>query len=453
MTENFDRKLILVELNEINFDLVGDYIQAQPARFPAFRRLLASARIRSTAEHDYDKLEPWIQWPSVHSGMSYEEHRIFRLGDVVGSGVPQVFERLERAGYSVGILLAMNAENRLAKPAYFLPDPWTKTQPDNSWWSKVLSHAVAQGVNDNAQGRITLQSAFYLALGLLRFGNPRHLGLYARLAARSAASPWCKALLLDLFVHDLHFALFGCHRPNFSTVFLNAGAHIQHHYFFNAAPVKATSPHRNPGWYANPEADPVADMLDVYDRIVADYLDLREVEVIVATGLSQRPYDRVKYYYRLRDHGAFLRKLGLDFSAVHPRMTRDFLVEFDSAEAALRAQQLLASIKAGEQGEPLFEEIDNRGTSIFVTLTYPHEIHPDLKYEVAGESRSLHPHVAFVAIKNGMHQKDGFAFFTPGVASCAPAEGSHVKELYASILSYFGLPARPTESLQVGSTT
>lgn len=449
MTENLDRKLILVELNEINFDLVGEYIQARPARFPALRRLLTNARIRSTAEHEYDKLEPWIQWPSVHSGMSYEEHRIFRLGDVVGSGVPQVFERLEGAGYSVGSLLAMNAENRLVKPAYFLPDPWTQTKPDESWWSKVLSRAVAQGVNDNALGRITLESACYLALGLLRFANPRHFGLYARLAARSATSPWCKALLLDLFLHDLHFALFARHRPNFSTVFLNAGAHIQHHYFFNAAPVKAATPHRNPGWYAKPDADPVADMLGVYDTIVADYLDLHGVEVIVATGLSQRPYDKVKYYYRLRDHAAFLRELGLDFVAVRPRMTRDFLVEFSSKESALLGQQILSNATAGAQREPLFGDIDNRGTSLFVTLTYPDEIDAGLTYEAAGVSRPLHPHVAFVAIKNGMHQKDGFAFFTQGVAECAPAEGSHVKELHASILSYFGLPARPP----AGSTT
>ena len=199
---------------------------------------------------------------------------------------------------------------------------------------------------------------------------------------------------------------------------------------------------RNPAWYVSPLADPVAEMLTVYDRVVADYLDKPGVEVIFATGLSQRPFDRVKFYYRLKNHEAFLRLLGIRFKDVQPRMTRDFLIEFDSPQQATTAQQQLAGIKIAGGNNPLFGDIDNRGNSLFVTLTYPHEIDQSVAIEHAGKTIHLSSHVAFVAVKNGMHQEGGFAFFTPGVAPFAPKEGAHVKGLYSTVMQFFRIADR-----------
>ena len=45
--------------------------------------------------------------------------------------------------------------------------------------------------------------------------------------------------------------------------------------------------------------------------------------------------------------------------------------------------------------------------------------------------------VSFVAIKNGMHQEEGFAFFTPNIANYAPPDKAHVAELGNAIKNYF----------------
>ncbi|WP_087721961.1 hypothetical protein [Pandoraea sp. PE-S2T-3] len=431
------KKLILVELNEINFDIASDYVREYPGRFPALAKLIAGAGVRSTCEQKYEEIEPWIQWASVHSGKTYAEHGIFRLGDIVGSDVPQLFEQLERNGLRVGCVSAMNAENRLSAPAYFIPDPWTATPSDGSWWSRVLTQAVSQTVNDNSQARITPKSAMHLALGLLRFAQPKHYGLYAKLVAKSRGASWRKALVLDLLLHDIHAKLFRARLPDFSTVFLNAGAHIQHHYFFNSSIVKGKTKIANPAWYVAGDLDPIAEMLEVYDRLVADYMSLENTEVIIATGLSQKPYDRVKYYYRLKDHASFLDKLGVRVKAIQPRMTRDFLLTFDSAQEASVAQARLSSLKTVKDGVPIFGEIDNRGDSLFVTLTYPQEIGADLLVTIDGKSWPLAPDVTFVAIKNGMHQETGFSYFSAGVAKYAPDDQSHVKELYSTVLRFF----------------
>jgi hypothetical protein len=210
MSDNNAKRLILLELNEINFDIVDKYLAKDPVRFPSLKKLLGGSRIRTSSEMRYEELEPWIQWASVHTAKTYAEHGVFRLGDMVGSGVPQIFEQLEQAGYKVGAISAMNAENRLKKPAYFIPDPWTHTPADASWWSRSLGQAVSQAVNDNAKARITLKSIFQVFLGLLRFARVGHYQKYLSLAFASRRKPWLKALVLDLLLHDTASLLFQC---------------------------------------------------------------------------------------------------------------------------------------------------------------------------------------------------------------------------------------------------
>jgi hypothetical protein len=435
----FKNRLILLELNEVNFDVVEKYLQENAARFPALRALFFYKRIRTTAEQKYEELEPWIQWPSVHTTRTYSEHGIFRLGDIVKSDVPQIFEKLEEAGYKVGAISPMNAANRLKKPAYFIPDPWTQTPSDSSWWSKSLAEAVSQVVNDNARAKVALKSAFQIVAALLRFGRIAHYPKYIALILGSRRRPWLKTLVLDLLLHDIHWSMFSSKKPDFSVLFLNAGAHIQHHYFFNSAPLKKELSIRNPNWYVSEQEDPLADVLDLYDFIVGEYFSRSDTEIILATGLAQKPYDRVKFYYRLNSHAEFLKGLGLNFLGVNPRMTRDFLIEFSDEREALAAEKVLASIRVQADGLPLFGEIDNRGKSLFVTLTYPHEINDLTMYIVEGRAEKLMPEVSFVAIKNGMHQGEGFAFFTPGVESYLPGNMQHVGNIGKSILSYFGV--------------
>jgi hypothetical protein len=434
------KRLILIELNEINFDVVSKYCALDEKIYPNLRALLWKKGIRTKSEKQYHELEPWIQWASVHTSKSYPEHGIFRLGDIVGSGVPQIFEQLEQAGFRVGAISPMNAENRLKDPAYFIPDPWTQTPADSSRWSQMLSEAISQAVNDNSHARITAKSALQVLLGLLRFARVRHYREYFSLVTASRNKPWLKALVLDLLLHDVHWSMFNKKAPNFSTLFLNAGAHIQHHYFFNAKPLRHDSGNRNPAWYVKENEDPLADALNLYDMIVGEYFARTDTEVMLATGLTQKPYDRVKFDYRLKAHGDFLRGLGIVFADVFPRMTRDFLVEFASEQQALEAQNLLASIRVeGDDIAPLFGEIDNRGSSLFVTLTYPQEVTAKTKYCVGDRKLPLLPIVSFVALKNGMHQEDGFAYFTSGLIPFAPLDSEHCSQIGLTIKKYFNI--------------
>lgn len=398
--------VILLELNEVNFDFVREYVAR--GRLPALGRLIAKHGVsETTSESKYEELEPWIQWVTAHSGKSLAQHGVFRLGDIVNHDFPQIWEMLEERGLRVGAISPMNARLRARSPAFFVPDPWTDTGVVAPWALQRLYAAVRQAVNDNAQSRITAASLFGLVLGALRYCRPRHYGAYLQLSLGSRGHTWRRAMFLDLLLADVFTAEVARTRPDFASLFLNAAAHIQHHYMFCSAAYRGTQ--RNPPGYAPPGADPVLEVYELYDRVVADIQrSFPSSRIMIATGLHQVPHERVTYYWRIREHAPFLRRIGVDFVRVEPRMSRDFLITFaDTASADAGCRRLAAA--CAEDGVPLFE-VDNRGTDAFVMLTYPRDIGPAMTFAIDDAVyRGLHEDVAFVAVKNGEH--DGVGYF------------------------------------------
>jgi hypothetical protein len=118
-------------------------------------------------------------------------------------------------------------------------------------------------------------------------------------------------------------------------------------------------------------------------------------------------------------------------------MTRDFLIEFKNDQQAQEAHNVLASVTVDGTDTQLFGEIDNRGKSLFVTLSYSNEITSETTYCIGDRKLPLFPEVSFVAIKNGMHQDEGFAFFTPGFSPYAPSNLEHCSQIGSAIKKYF----------------
>ena len=89
--------LILLELNEVNFDFVRRYVAR--GQLPALAQMIARHGLAETVSEDkYEELEPWIQWVSAHTGLTFAEHKVFRLGDIVQHEHEQIWEKLEAGG-------------------------------------------------------------------------------------------------------------------------------------------------------------------------------------------------------------------------------------------------------------------------------------------------------------------------------------------------------------------
>jgi len=434
-------KFLFVQLNEINFDLVNSYLSfSKENKFKYLKEIKNSfASFETYSEDKYENLEPWIQWTSVSLGKTFSEHRIFRLGDIVNfSKEKQLFEKIEEKGFKVGAISSMNAANRLKKPSYFISDPWTDTYSDNSNFSKRISLMLRQTVNENASSRLSLNSILTIVEIILRTLHYKKTFFLIKLIFSSLIKPWKKSLVLDYLLHLLHIYLYKKKSPNFSSIFFNAGAHIQHHYFFNAKYLDKLQ--QNPSWYIHPNADPFEDMLEVYDKIISDYLDLSKKNKIlcVATGLRQIPYNTKKFYYRLKNHSLFLKNIGVKFIKVLPRMTRDFEIVFSSNKDRDTAKAILENLKSKRDDINIFDEIELRENSLFVTLTYPNEIKKNDFIIIDNKEKiNFFDQVVFVAIKNGMHDSTGYVFFSPNTNLDLPKYKFHVSKLHNLILSIF----------------
>jgi hypothetical protein len=427
------KPLLVLELNEVNFEFVEHY--ARRGELPAFARLVeAHGYARTSSETVYEHIEPWIQWFTVHTGMPYAKHQVFRLGDGPQAGARQIWEELSQRGLKVGAFSPMNAGNALSDAAFFVPDPWTKTSVDAPAPMRKAYDAICQAVGDNAEGRITPASASQLLLGLAAYSRARNWASYLNDAVLGIRNHWSRAIFLDRFLADCFVHLWRRTRPDFATLFLNGAAHVQHHYLFNSAAYRG--PHRNPQWYLPAGTDPVLEIYKLYDRIVADSLALDpDLRIMLATGLHQDPVDEPVFYWRLRDHAAFLRALGCEFESVEPRMSRDFLVSCRDPASALRLESILKSGRAADGG--MLFEIDNRGATLFVTLAYPHEFKPGSQVSFGEKSISeFEKQVVFVAIKNGRHSGIGY-FLDTGARAAPGAEPIPLTELWQRMVSAF----------------
>lgn len=401
-------KTILLGLNELNFDYIKFYINL--GLLPNFKKIFEiQPPIETVSENEYKLLEPWVQWVTIHTGKSYDEHKVFRLGDIINNPeLSQIFEELENEGLLVAAVSPFNAENRLKNPAFFVPDPWTKTEASGNWVVKALYQAVHQSVNDNAKDKLNLKSMISLGLGLLLYVPIYRWSHYLK-TVFNAKKPGAKAVILDSLLADVHLTLWKKHKPDFSNLFLNSGAHIQHHYLFNSEAYKGNI--KNPEWYCPANYDPLINILSEYDKQIGKLLSLRNVKILVATGLHQQPHEHLTFYWRLKEHMKFADMIGLkNFTEILPRMSRDFLVKFNNEKDAVNAEKLLNSFYASRDDIKIFE-VDNRGISLFVEMVYPNDIsESDSIYSKESKFKldSFKSYLAFVAIKNGEHNGIGY---------------------------------------------
>ena len=157
------------------------------------------------------------------------------------------------------------------------------------------------------------------------------------------------------------------------------------------------------------EIDPVYESYLLYENILEDYLKLN-CDIIISTGLSQIPATETKFYYRLKKHKFFFNMFDIKYKDIYPRMTRDFLIEFENKKDLKNCINFFEKINSSNETEKIFN-YDIRELSLFVTLSYSKELKKNYFLEYNKKRVDLFSQVVFVALKNGIHHHEGFNFF------------------------------------------
>jgi hypothetical protein len=411
------KRVILLEFNELSPSLMEHFLSK--GLLPNFQRLRDESHCYLTdADARPPYLEPWIQWTTVHSGITHWEHGVTRLDAGHKLKHKCIWDLLSDAGRRVWVCGAMNARYDAALTGAFLPDPWaSQIEPR----PKALT-PFYEFIKKNVQGHTSEEERFsardYMKFLAFMLGHGLSVSTVTRivrqlLAERRGMGRWRRAILLDLLQFDIFRSYFHKLRPDFSLFFSNSTAHFQHTYWRNMDPgpfrVKPTLEEQTKF------GDAVMFGYQQMDCLIGEFLRLGgdSAALIFTTALGQQPCliyeeDGGKFLHRPRNFAALLAFVGVtNYTEVAPVMAEEFYVRFEDEREASKAEESLRTLNVC--GSPVMR-VDRRGNEVFCGCQIYKPLPQDAIMMVRDSSRSTSFHELFYQIeglKSGMHHPDG----------------------------------------------
>jgi hypothetical protein len=360
-------EIILIELNELCPAFMQDFMDR--GLIPNFARFYESSHVFTTdAAEEPPHLEPWIQWLSVHSGMTYTEHGAFHLGEGRNLKDKCVAQLLSDAGVPVGVFSSMNTNYRQLN-GYFIPDPWDIEGATSPAWLEPFYRTVANQIQESSK------EDGFTKLDMARFGffMMRHGLTYSSVKAiarqlldekRDPGVQWRRASLLEHVQYDLFRRLNRRFGVRFATVFCNSTAHYQHYYWRNMQPEEFQTPLSETD---HPSLrDAIRFGYESMDQMVGRLMDDNPgATLMLCTALSQQPWDTTKCTFRPRDFMALIEFAGIPQKSVEvkPVMAEQFHLIFAADTDAQQAEQRLQELSV--DGEPLML-VERKDNGVFI---------------------------------------------------------------------------------------
>lgn len=448
------RPVIVLELNELAPPLIERFIA--DGSLPQFARLRAeSATFVTDAEETQGHLNPWIQWVTAHTGLSYAEHGVFKLGEGAQLDAPTVADEVGRAGGEVWLCGPMNVVPNEPVVGMYLPDPWSPDPVPQPAELAPFASFVRANVQEHTNARHRLGPR-----DIARFGAfmVRH-GLSPRTAWRTARQlggervnkvpRWQRAALLDQFQWDVFEHYYRRRRPTFATLFSNTTAHFQHLYWRHMDPdpftLKPSDEER--ATYGDAVRFGYTEMDELVGRAI-DLADEFGAILVFATAISQQPYVLAEEgdgsrFHRPHDLDDFVERVGLrGVVKATPVMAGQFHLFFESEAAATAGLELLDGARVA--GRPLMTSRRN-GTDVLTGCAILDAVADDAVAEFPASARREPFGALFYradVAKSGWHHPHGLFWVRgQGVPTGARAGTVPLRSVAPTLLDLVGVAA------------
>jgi len=450
------KKLLFLEFNELCPPLLEKWMGE--GKLPNFQRFRSDSQAFITeADAEPPALEPWIQWYSVHTGLSYDQHRVFHLTDGPTAGHPDVWQIMREAGLQTGNFSSMNARGYAAEGSFYLPDPWCTTEHayphELETFHKFISSKVQEYTNPSNKSRVASTISFVNFLAKNGIKGQTISSITKQIFKDTfvdKTSSWRRAVVLDWMQRDVFFHYYRKYKPAFSTFFLNSTAHYQHAYWRFMEPEKF-------------KTKPDKEELDIYgdaiffgyqnmDRLLGEFFELEKdgVTLVLLTALSQRPFTRYEsrggqHFYRPRDIDDLLTRIGVSYSSVKPVMAHQYVIRFGTEEEKQIGYNLLKDVFS--EGEQVFDFNNHDETSIFMGCQIRSLVPSDRRIHLSRDTNSSISFFDFFymieALKSGCHDSDGVLWIKTGKGNIHPGKVS-VLDVFPTILDLMNIDYSPS---------
>ncbi|MEW9625031.1 hypothetical protein [Rhodanobacter geophilus] len=427
------KRLTLIELNEFSVDLLSR--GARELDLIHISRLLSMSSAVTTTDDmvEHRGLDPWVQWVSIHTGVPSSVHGIIHLGDTPSAlSARQLWEKLSDVGISSGVWGAMNATREGAEYCqFFLPDPWTFSEsayPSELNNLLALPRYYSKNYLDVSK-RAFLKRTLLLAKFLLGSGAMselfKQISLVFNGVLRNGINNAMLFSLFDLFSTVLFVKYKRRYQPQFSIIFLNSIAHLQHHR-----------------WDKDKLSKDAVFGLQVINRVLGMlFASLCDDEaVVVMNALTQRNIvgEKPRICYRQINPERFLSSIRIRFRNVEQLMTNDAQVFFESESDREHAAQELEA--ATICGKPLFQVERNEldPLKLFYQVDFWDELEGDVQINVNGADVNYLDHFEAIVARTGAHVRDGNVYY----AGIELPERLYNHDLAEKVSSYFGVDSQ-----------
>jgi hypothetical protein len=442
--------MILIEFNELTPSLMDRFIGE--GRLPNFKRFRDESHVFVTdAEEDGELLNPWVQWITVHCGLSAAEHGITKLSEGHKLAVKAVWDHLTDAGHTVWVCGSMNARYDRPLKGYLLPDPWSLNLPSFPAgkfdpFYRFVSGSVQEHTNESLPSAKVSAASFVWFM--LRNGlSFRTAWAIARqlLSERGGRNKWKRAAILDRLQFDVFRYIYRKARPDFATFFLNSTAHFQHAYWRHHDPEAFTV--KPPAAELAEYGGAVTYGYEQMDRIIGDLMNLApDATLVFCTALSQQPYLKKediggRHYYRLKGPEVFGTLLGVtDSFQFNPVMADQAMLRFADEAARQRAEAMLSRFRfAGTNAFVLQPD----GAQMMIQCRHSSPVAEDATLTEDGGTRTpkfLDVFYPMNVIKSGMHHPDGMLWVRYPTREHQVHEGKlSIRAIAPMILDHFGI--------------
>ena len=445
------RKILFLEFNELCPAILDRLIDA--GRLPHFQRLRDSSQVFTGIAdvQEQENLEPWIQWYSQHTGLSYYQHGVFHLTDGPKAGHGDIWQFLRRAGYQVGNFAGMNSAAMTGPGCFYLPDPWCNTESAYPPELNAFQRVISSKVQENSNGSAPPSRKDYIEL--LRFlvthglSSRSVMALLQQLAteAFSRDEGWRRATLLDKLQRDVFLYYWRRNKPDYASIFVNSVAHFQHSYFhlfepeaFDLPPDQMNDPaHRDAVLYGYSQMD----------ALLGDFLQLERegVMICLSTALSQKPNPEAgKVFYRPRRIEELLGLVHVRPLRTLPVMAQQFSLEFASSEEAEQARAQLATITL--DGRQVMDFCPAPERHLFVDNGLRRVIPPGAKLRIGNQEFDYHEiFYRITTTKSGAHHPESVLWF--GTGTHRHHEGHMpILNVLPTLLDYYRVDLLPEEA-------
>ncbi len=450
------RKVLLVELNEVTWDLIDPLIEQ--GKLPTFARLKREGAYGMPMSVDRPPhLDPWITWTTVYTGRAQEDHNVFFLEQPPETiRAERIWELCHRSGLRVGVFGSLCSWPPRKVNGFYVPDTFaqdTSTYPASLEPIQELNLTYTRSIrlpmdHDGLWFKARL-GAKLMPLGLSAVTVTR----VARQMAVERTNPklrWRRVALQPMVNCDFFGRLYRRHQPHFATFHTNHVAHYMHTYW------KAMAPEAFPQTTAPEEALIYGGAIE-HGYVSADELLGRMLRLVdgdtvlaVASSMGQKPYvsqlRNGKPISQLRSLDRLVEIVGMNGRVrALSTMSDQFNLYPDTAAASAELTKILEAAYIDEPGRAMFD-IHRVEDSLTVNLKF---------YEEAAEnSRCVFPHretdntflysdlvYGTGQVKSGCHDPKGMMIlYGPGIAAGARIDQANNLDIAPTLLTLMGLP-------------